>query len=373
MFDTLQLSRTFLFFHPVHDLGSISEYFGFSSAGSHRAEKDTENCGVIFQRLIEEAASYPLKTITKLLDIIRSCNAPNLQLYINLADELKQSGNLRSGLLESTIEKPIFDNVYEHEGENNISTYNTNNVFSPQGAVAEILENYEERPSQIDYCAEILKIISFPKGIGVLEAGTGLGKSLAYLFPAIKHSMESKSNNSVIISCYTKNLQDQLFHKDLPIISRALEVPIKATLLKGRTNYICKTRLNWLIDEKKKILSSKHKESLLPVIIWMQYTKTGDLSKYKMPKGLEIIKGIGDDAAYWKSGDFGYCITSDTLVENVHFKLMYFSADKLGEKAVAVNLSDIAAMGANPMGMLINLGVTNNLSLIHISEPTRPY
>ena len=91
--------------------------------------------------------------------------------------------------------------------------------------------------------------------------------------------MESKSNNSVIISCYTKNLQDQLFHKDLPIISRALEVPIKATLLKGRTNYICKTRLNWLIAEKNKFLSSKDIESLLPVIIWTHYTKTGDLSE----------------------------------------------------------------------------------------------
>ena len=90
--------------------------------------------------------------------------------------------------------------------------------------------------------------------------------------------------------------------------------------------------------------------------------KTGNLSKYKMPQGLEIMKGIGDDAAYWKSGDFGYCVTSDTLVENVHFKLMYFPADKLGEKAVAVNLSDIAAMGANPMGMLINLGVTNDIT-----------
>ena len=90
--------------------------------------------------------------------------------------------------------------------------------------------------------------------------------------------------------------------------------------------------------------------------------KTGDLSRYKMPQGLEIIKGIGDDAAYWKSEDFGYCVTSDTLAENVHFKLMNFSADKLGEKAVAVNLSDIAAMGANPMGMLINLGVTNDIT-----------
>ena len=94
--------------------------------------------------------------------------------------------------------------------------------------------------------------------------------------------------------------------------------------------------------------------------------KTGNLSKYKMPQGLEIIKGIGDDAAYWKSGDFGYCITSDTLIENVHFKFMkgqvnLFSSI-LGKKAVAVNLSDIAAMGANPMGMLINLGVTSNIT-----------
>jgi len=268
LYDTLQLSRTFLFFHPVYDLGSISEYFGLSSAGSHRAEKDTENCGIIFQRLIKEAASYPLETISKLLELIRSCNAPNMQLYVNLANELKQSGDLRSGLLESIIEKPIFDNVYEHDGENDISTYDTTNVFSPTGVVAEILENYEERPSQIGYCAEILKIMSYPKGIGVLEAGAGLGKSLAYLFPAIKHSMESKHNKSVVISCHTKNLQDQLFHKDLPILARALEVPIKATLLKGRTNYLCKTRLNWLIAEKKKILS-----------FWIRYTRAGDLSE----------------------------------------------------------------------------------------------
>ena len=54
------------------------------------------------------------------------------------------------------IEKPIFNNVYEHDGEKDISTYDTSNVFSPKGVIAEILENYEERPSQIDYCAEIL-------------------------------------------------------------------------------------------------------------------------------------------------------------------------------------------------------------------------
>mgnify|MGYP003319518368 CR=1 FL=1 len=279
LFDTLQLSRTFLFFHPVHDLGSISEYFGLSSAGSHRAEKDTENCGIIFKRLIEEAASYPLETIAKLLELIRSYNAPNMQLYVNLANELKQSGDINTGLLESVIEKPVFDNVYVEDGKSDVSNYDINNVFSPKGVIAEILENYEERPSQIDYCAEILKVFSYPKGIGVLEAGTGLGKSLAYLFSAIKHSTLTDHSRPVVISCYTKNLQDQLFQKDLPILSKALGAPIKAAMLKGRTNYICKTRLNWLIAEKKNILTSKDIESLLPVIIWMHYTRTGDLSE----------------------------------------------------------------------------------------------
>ena len=74
LFDTLQLSRTFLFFHPVHNLGTISEYFGLSSDGSHRAEIDTENCGMIFQKLVYEAASYPLETITKIVDIASLIN-----------------------------------------------------------------------------------------------------------------------------------------------------------------------------------------------------------------------------------------------------------------------------------------------------------
>lgn len=277
LFDTLQLSRTLLFFHPVHNLGSISEYFGLSSDGSHRAEKDTENCGMIFQELVYEAASYPLETISKILDITSSINAPNNDLYLNLAEELQLIGNIDSGITKSKIEKTNYNNIFNNKGINDVSTISVSDVFNDEGLLSDLIENYEYRPSQEKYSTEIQKIINGQKNIGVLEAGTGLGKTFGYLFPAIMQSKER--GKCVLISCYTKNLQDQLFYKDLPILSNALGVSLNATLLKGRSNYICKTRLNWLMNEKNKILSSKDIESILPLIIWLSYTNTGDLSE----------------------------------------------------------------------------------------------
>ena len=277
LFDTLQLSRTFLFFNPVHNLGSISEYFGLSSAGSHRAEKDTENCGMIFQELIYEAASYPIEIISKVLDVTSSINAPNNSLYTNLAQELNLKGNIETGLTESKINKATFNNIFNSNGMNKISKLEVTDVFNEKGLLSDVIENYEYRHGQETYSSEVQKIINGPKNIGVLEAGTGLGKTLGYLFPAIKQSKER--GKCVLISCYTKNLQDQLFYKDLPILSNALDIRLNAVLLKGRSNYICKTRLNWLISEKKKLLSSKDIESIIPLIIWLSHTNTGDLSE----------------------------------------------------------------------------------------------
>ena len=204
LFDTLQLSRTFLFFNPVHNLGSISEYFGLSSAGSHRAEKDTENCGMIFQELIYEAASYPIEIISKVLDVTSSINAPNNSLYTNLAQELNLKGNIETGLTESKINKATFNNIFNSNGMNKISKLEVTDVFNEKGLLSDAIENYEYRHGQETYSSEIQKIINGPKNIGVLEAGTGLGKTLGYLFPAIKQSKER--GKCVLISCYTKNL-----------------------------------------------------------------------------------------------------------------------------------------------------------------------
>ncbi len=278
LYDTLQLSRTFLFFRPAHSLGAASEFLGFTAEGSHRAEQDTINCGNIFIQLIEEAASYPLGVITRILEVLKNADLHNKQLYINLANALTKTGDLKAGLTKSVIEKPQNDNHYNYTGTRDKIDYSVEDVFGQGGLLAKVLPGFEQRNEQIDYAQFVERALE-EDDLAVAEAGTGLGKTVAYLFPALKLGYSSDENGPTVISCYTKHLQDQLFYKDLPLIAQALDVSIDAVMLKGRNNYICRTRLGWVIADAGKNLNPVEMECLLPLIVWLEWTRTGDLSE----------------------------------------------------------------------------------------------
>ena len=112
-------------------------------------------------------------------------------------------------------------------------------VFAPGGALARAIPDFEARPGQIEMAAAVAR--RFEQG-GVLlaEAGTGTGKTLAYLIPAIL------SRQRVLVSTGTKNLQEQIYFKDIPALRDALNVPFTATCMKGRANYLCLHRLDQL-------------------------------------------------------------------------------------------------------------------------------
>jgi ATP-dependent DNA helicase DinG len=115
-------------------------------------------------------------------------------------------------------------------------------VFSGQGALAEAIVGYSPRAAQIEMAQSIADAIQNQHNF-IAEAGTGTGKTFAYLIPAIL------SRKKVIVSTGTKNLQDQLFNKDIPLIRKALtRVPFKASLLKGRANYLCIYRLEQALN-----------------------------------------------------------------------------------------------------------------------------
>jgi ATP-dependent DNA helicase DinG len=105
-------------------------------------------------------------------------------------------------------------------------------VFSSTGALAQVVPGFRARPFQLEMAEEIQKIIKNQMVI-VAEAGTGTGKTFAYLVPALL------SGGKVIISTGTKTLQDQLFGRDIPVVRDALKVPVTVALLKGRANYVC--------------------------------------------------------------------------------------------------------------------------------------
>jgi ATP-dependent DNA helicase DinG len=105
-------------------------------------------------------------------------------------------------------------------------------IFGPDGALAQALPNFRARPQQIELAEAIADTIA-GNGQLLAEAGTGTGKTFAYLVPALL------SGGKVIIATGTKTLQDQLFDRDLPRVRDALKIPVEAALLKGRSNYVC--------------------------------------------------------------------------------------------------------------------------------------
>jgi len=106
------------------------------------------------------------------------------------------------------------------------------NIFSPQGPLAKRIANFRHRDSQVEMAVKIEAAIN-RAGVLIAEAGTGTGKTFAYLVPALR------SGGKVVISTGTKTLQDQLFHRDIPTVIEALGIPVTTALLKGRANYVC--------------------------------------------------------------------------------------------------------------------------------------
>ena len=135
------------------------------------------------------------------------------------------------------MERKKRPNVYHFEGTKNIQNMTALEVFGSDGLLSNNYDWYEDRINQTEYANMCDNILS-DSGSGVLEAGTGLGKSMAYLFPSIKRKYETATRGPVVIGCNTKHLQDQLFYKDLPKLVKALKTSVTALLLKGRKNYM---------------------------------------------------------------------------------------------------------------------------------------
>ncbi|MBS1145017.1 MAG: Helicase c2:DEAD/DEAH box helicase, N-terminal [Proteobacteria bacterium] len=141
-------------------------------------------------------------------------------------------------------------------------------IFSPDGPLARAISGYRIREQQLDMAERIAAAI---KGcsIFIAEAGTGTGKTFAYLVPALQ------SNGKVIVSTGTKTLQDQLFNKDLPMVRDALKAPVKIALLKGRANYVCPYHLQHAIADGR-FLTREDAADARRISVFAKTTQSGD-------------------------------------------------------------------------------------------------
>src|SRR5687768_12179595 len=114
-------------------------------------------------------------------------------------------------------------------------------ILGPEGTIAQRLGNYETRPQQLAMADAVADAIAQRRHL-MVEAGTGVGKSFAYLVPAIQAALADKECR-VVVSTHTISLQEQLINKDIPFLQNVLGMPFLAVLVKGRGNYLSKRRM----------------------------------------------------------------------------------------------------------------------------------
>jgi len=150
-------------------------------------------------------------------------------------------------------------------------------AFSEKGWMARS-RDFEYRPQQQTMAKEVARALALQKPV-VIEAGTGVGKSLAYLIPSVLHAMRHK--RKAVISTHTINLQEQLMSKDLPLVRKVLPAEyqeFKAVLLKGRSNYLCTRRMGRSLGQQGELFTTGEQTELRRIAAWAKSTPDGTLS-----------------------------------------------------------------------------------------------
>src|SRR5881628_3433199 len=141
-------------------------------------------------------------------------------------------------------------------------------IFSAKGILSRSA-NFEFRPQQQQMAMAVVRALENGEHLAV-EAGTGVGKSLAYLIPAILFAVANKKK--AVVSTHTINLQEQLTQKDLPMLEQVLPVKFNYTMLKGRGNYLCSRRLGKAMQQADSLFTSPEAEELKRIFEWSKTT-----------------------------------------------------------------------------------------------------
>jgi ATP-dependent DNA helicase DinG len=166
-------------------------------------------------------------------------------------------------------------------------------LLGPGGPVSEAHPAYEDRPTQRDMAREIVRAYN-EGGIALAEAGTGTGKSIAYLTPAILWSLRNRERT--IVSTNTINLQEQLVGKDLPFLRRALGQPFRFALVKGRNNYVSIRRARLAAQQAQLLLDDGPQKEIEAIIEWIGTTREGSLQDLSFQPSDEVWDEVVSDS-----------------------------------------------------------------------------
>ncbi|HEU4328639.1 MAG TPA: helicase C-terminal domain-containing protein [Roseiflexaceae bacterium] len=372
-FDTFEMATLLVPHLPSYTLSSLCARLGVSLTNAHRALADTEATRQVFLQLLGRIEALSLTDISEITRLTASIQWPLRELFSEIerdkakkvfletrtpyTGELGAESQALLGALEGrrpgngssaepTPLKPTGDTSPLEPEE-------VRRFFAPEGAMGRAFPGYEQRPQQVAMSEAVATAFNSGEPL-LVEAGTGVGKSMAYLTPAAMFA--ARRGERVVVSTNTINLQDQLFFKDIPDLQRIMALhqdpdrepasdtddadsakpPFTAALLKGRGNYLCLKRYQELRRDGR--LSDEEIRTLLKVQLWLPGTSTGDKA--------ELLLMERENTAWGRIN-----VTPDTCIgpRCPHFReCFFFKARRAAEAAhlVVVNhalmLADLA-------------------------------
>ncbi|MDO8491538.1 MAG: helicase C-terminal domain-containing protein [Dehalococcoidia bacterium] len=291
-YDTLELARLLMPALANHKLTSVASALAVDRGVQHRALSDAEATRGVFLRLCEAASALP-PTLSREIQTLTGSGSALCRFLSDIEKEqARRAFTGRAERVAAAEERPPDEPLTPRAVKKLLDIEALSQVFSEGGPLAGCFPGYERRSEQVRMMQAVAEALNQGHHL-LVEAGTGTGKSMAYLLPALAYALQN--NAPVVVSTNTINLQEQLIGKDIPTLLRALEQASslppgrpKAVTLKGRTNYLCRRR--WNLVRQGGRLSPDEGRTLARLLVWLSASATGDRSEVNLP---------GADTALW--------------------------------------------------------------------------
>lgn len=288
LWDTLDLAR--IFFPTVHhyQLSFLAEKFSLSLGEESDCQLLGSNAWLTW-KLFEACWNKGLKLDLSFFDqakfLIEGWKGRGF--FDELTREIAQNFSdrqIRTDLVLAPNTEGLFERTLSSVGVNIPDSIDwVVDSFLPQGILEQNLPDFESRPGQVKMAKLIAEGFDSSRHV-VVEAGTGTGKSFAYLIPSLWSA--KKTGQKVVVATHTIPLQEQLQKKDIPILKKVLPFSFKAAILKGKGNYCCLKKWQGCITNPKEIPRIEYRLAFLGILVWLRETQTGDLQELSKVPGL---------------------------------------------------------------------------------------
>ncbi|MGZ6316407.1 MAG: helicase C-terminal domain-containing protein, partial [Anaerolineales bacterium] len=272
--DTYELAAVLLPSASRYNLGALGKELGIMFPATHRAMDDAKVTQAAFLRLFEMARQLPFNLVSEICRLSEPLDWDASYVFEHvLKSRAKEGVQPRSAAKDRGL---WFDQTRVAALENPEQPYPLDceevaSLLEYGGPFSQYFEAYEHRPEQVEMLRAVASSLSQGSHL-MVEAGTGVGKSFAYLIPAAIFAVQN--NTRVVISTNTINLQDQLIQKDIPDLRAALKLDVRAAVLKGRANYLCPRRFDTMKHFGPR--NADEMRVLAKVMVWQINDQSGD-------------------------------------------------------------------------------------------------